>query len=114
MKSKNRVSHIETPMAVVTKGFVPFMGIFVLVVSAGCGGGSTSPPNNGGGGSVTASVSATIPVGTTPEGITADSTTNKIYVADFGSEGNDGICQTCYCPGMNGTLTVIDGATQSP
>jgi YVTN family beta-propeller protein len=90
----------------------------VLVVSAGCGGGSTRTANTngngGGGGPVAASVSGTIPVGTAPSAIAADSTSNRIYVADFGSEGNNGICQTCYCPGVNGALTVIDGATQSP
>lgn len=64
--------------------------------------------------SVSVSVSGTIAVGTAPNAIAVDSTTNKIYVTDFGSEGNDGICQTCYCPGTNGSLTVIDGTTQSP
>lgn len=59
-------------------------------------------------------VSGTIAVGNAPSAIAVDSTANKIYVADFGGEGNDGICSTCYCPGVNGTLTVIDGATQSP
>jgi YVTN family beta-propeller protein len=102
-------------LPVVTKSFAPFIGLFALVVAVGCDGGSTSAVNtNNDGGQVTASVSGTISVGTAPSAIAADSTTNKIYVADFGSEGNDGICSTCYCPGVNGTLTVIDGATQSP
>ena len=58
-------------------------------------------------------VSGTIAVGNAPWAIAVDSTTNKIYVADFGGEDNNGICSTCYCPVVNGTLTVIDGATRS-
>lgn len=63
---------------------------------------------------VPATVSGAVAVGTAPSAIAVDPASNKIYVADFGSEGNDGICSTCYCPGVNGSLTVIDGATQSP
>jgi YVTN family beta-propeller protein len=65
-------------------------------------------------GPVPAMVSGTVAVGTAPDAIAVDSTTNKIYVADFGEEDNNGICSTCYRPVVNGTLTAIDGATQSP
>ena len=72
---------------------------------------NTNP--TGGGGPVQARVSGTIAAGTTPIALAVDSVNNKVYVANFGMERNDGICQTCYCPGENGTLTIIDGATQS-
>jgi len=62
---------------------------------------------------VAASVSGSIAAGTNPVAVAVDSVSNKIYVANFGADGNNGICQTCYCAGLNGTLTVIDGATQS-
>jgi YVTN family beta-propeller protein len=71
-------------------------------------------PNVKSGGAVPAKVSGTVAAGTNPTAISIDSTTNKIYVANFGKDPNDGICQTCYCPGVNGTLTVIDGATKVP
>ena len=86
------------------------------LVFTGCGGGSTGTTNNlsGGSGPVAAKVSGTIPAGTTPRAVAVDPVTNIIYVANFGQEGNDNICSTCYCPGVNGTLTTIDGASQTP
>jgi YVTN family beta-propeller protein len=113
MGSDNRVPHVRTSADVPAKISVLVVALLALLASGGCGGGSTNA-NGGGGGSVAAKVTGTIAVGTAPNAIAVDSTTNKIYVADFGKEDNNGICQTCYCPVVNGTLTVIDGATQSP
>jgi DNA-binding beta-propeller fold protein YncE len=113
MGSDNSVPLVRTSADVSAKIPVLLGALLALLASGGCGGGSTNA-NGGGGGPVAAEVSGTIAVGTTPNAIAVDSTTNKIYVADFGEEDNNGICQTCYCPVVNGTLTVIDGATQSP
>jgi DNA-binding beta-propeller fold protein YncE len=117
MESGNRVPHVRTPAGIATRISVLLVAVLVLLASAGCGVGGTNAVSNGGGGGggpVAATVSGTIAVGTVPNSIAIDPTTNKIYVADFGKEQNNGICQTCYCPVQNGTLTVIDGATQAP
>jgi YVTN family beta-propeller protein len=63
----------------------------------------------GGGGPVPASISGTIAVGTAPSAIAVDPTTNKIYVADYGTgQPVTGRCQT-----TGSDVTVIDGATDS-
>jgi DNA-binding beta-propeller fold protein YncE len=91
------------------------VAVLAFFASAGCGGATNtvnSTSNGTGGDPVAAKVSGTIAAGTNPAAIAVDSTTNKIYVADFGKGQNNGQCQTCFCPLQNGTLTVIDGATQ--
>ncbi len=112
MGSDNRIPHVRTSADVAARISVLLVALLALLASGGCGSGSTNA-NGGGGGPVAAKVSGTITAGTAPNAIAADPTMNKIYVADFGKEDNDGICQTCYCPVVNGTLTVIDGATES-
>ncbi len=88
--------------------------VLSLVIAAGCGGGSTSTrTSNGGGGRgpVTASVSTTIKVGTAPSAIAADSTANKIYVADFGTQ--PAVSGTQFCSPTGADIAVIDGVTGS-
>jgi YVTN family beta-propeller protein len=86
--------------------------VLSLVIAAGCGGGSTSTTtSNGGGGPVAASVSATIKVGTAPSAIAADSTANKIYVADFGTQ--PAVSGTQFCSPTGADIAVIDGVTGS-
>ena len=117
MGTDNRIPHVRTFADVAAKISVLLVDLLALALallaSGGCGGGGTNA-NGGGGGLVAAKVGGTIVVGTAPNAIAVDSTMNKIYVADFGKDENNGICQTCYCPVVNGTLTVIDGATESP
>jgi YVTN family beta-propeller protein len=116
MSSDHRLRNIGTPRraAIHTLGIVACL--FAVGFSLACGGGSTSTTNSnsGGDGPVAAKVSGTITAGTNPTAIAADSTNNKIYVANFGKDPNNGICQTCYCLGVNGTLTAIDGTTEVP
>ena len=95
------------------------VGLLPLAVSLGCGGGNTRAVNNsangggsGGGGPVAASITSTITVGTAPSGIAVDSTSNKIYVADFGTPPPQTQFTTCQQGG--GDVTMIDGATDFP
>jgi YVTN family beta-propeller protein len=83
------------------------IALLALLVANGCGG-STSA-NGGGGGRVPASVSGTIKVGTAPSAIAVDSTTNKIYVTDFGTTPTG----TQGCSPSGADIQAIDGATQS-
>jgi YVTN family beta-propeller protein len=92
--------HVRTLHGRNVTGFAFLVG---LLVSAGCGGGST---NTSGGRD--ASVSGTIAVGTGPSAIVVDSTTNKIYVTDFGT-----IPTGIPCSASGADLEAIDGATQS-
>jgi len=80
-----------------------FIALFALIVAAGCGG------NSGGRRPVAASVSGTIRVGTAPSAIAVDSTTDKIYVTDFGTQPTfDG----SGCSASGADVRAIDGATQ--
>jgi len=91
-----------------------FIVLLALLITAGCGGGTTLSTNNlSSGGPVAAKVIGTIAAGTTPRAVAVDPTSNTIYVANFGQETNSGQGSTSYCPGANGTLTTIDGGTQS-
>ena len=109
------ISHVGRLKGAKMKNFVLFVSLLALSNAVGCGGGMSTVNNNGGsgGGPAPASVSGTIGVGDNPSAIAVDSTSNRIYVTDFGGDSNDGICQTCYCPGINGSLTVIDGETEA-
>lgn len=116
MRSKNRLSHVGTSVATVMKGFALLTGLLTLLVSAGCGAGSTSTSRKGGGvgGAAAASISGTIAVGTRPSAIAVDSTTNKIYVADFGvTPQTEGVIGNQHCTQSGADVTTIDGATQS-
>lgn len=116
MSSDDHVSHIPVTYAA-TRGFAFSVSLVAIVICVACGGGP-SAINSGNGGSgggggggqgpVAASVSGTIPVGTTPVGITVDSTNNKVYVADHGS----GPPASPPCS-TGADVMVIDGATQS-
>lgn len=79
------------------------LGLLSLVVMAACGNGG-----GGGTGSVAASVSATIKVGTAPNAVAVDSSSNKIYVTDFGSRPAG-----TRCSQSGADLETIDGVTQS-
>jgi DNA-binding beta-propeller fold protein YncE len=96
--------------AVVMNRLALFVGLFALVFSAGCGAASGSN-SNGNGASVLATVSGTVAVGTAPSGIAVDSTSNKIYVADFGTPPPQ--TQFLTCPPAGWDVTVINGATES-
>lgn len=61
-------------------------------------------------GSVPAMVIGTVAVGTAPSAIAVDSSSNKVYVADFGTQPGFGP-QACSPTGAD--VTVIDGATES-
>jgi YVTN family beta-propeller protein len=88
--------------------------LLALVIAVGCGGSTSTTTSNGGGagGPVAASVRSTINVGTAPSAIAADSTANKIYVADFGTQPAVSGTQSCSPTGAD--ITVIDGATGTP
>jgi len=94
-----------------TGKFVLAACLLVLGVSAGCGGGSTASnnSNNGGGSGGDASIIATISAGAGPQAVVVNATTNKIYVANYGSPGSDEI----ECLGTPGSVTEIDGASNS-
>ncbi len=62
-------------------------------------------------GPVAAMVIGTVAVGTAPRAIAVDSTSNKIYVADFGTPPPQ--TQLLTCPLAGGDVTVINGATDS-
>lgn len=116
MEPKNRVSDMRTRVAMVIRGLAPPVSLFALALSLGCGGGNTSTATNngnggGGGGPVPTSVNSTIAVGTAPSAIAVDSTANKIYVADSGTQPPAG---APFCPPTGADVTVIDGATASP
>ncbi len=113
MCSDNRTRYIGPPDTPAVKSFALIVCLLAILASAGCGG-STSAGNSNGGGHAAAIVTGTVTVGTTPRAIAVDSSSNKIYVADFGEETNTGQCQTCYCVAVNGSLTMIDGTTESP
>jgi len=103
MSSEKCMPNIGKP-DVTTMTRVPLIaGLLALVVTTGCGGGSTS-----GGGPVAASVRGTIKVGTGPRAIAVDSSTNKIYVADFGTMPTG-----VPCSPSGADVETIDGATQS-
>lgn len=115
MSSGGRMPQIEKAKGTGMIGFAQILGLLALLVSAGCGGSTGSAKNDnsgGGGGPAAATVVGTIAAGNGPRAVAVDSTTNTIYVANFGAEA-DTICQTCYCPLQNGTLTTIDGVTLS-
>ena len=86
------------------------MALLTLVASA-CGGGSgsTVSNSNSGGMPTAATVSDTIPVGTDPIAVAIDSTNNKIYVSDSGTE----LAGAPYCHPTGADVTVIDGPTGS-
>ncbi len=111
MGSDVRISHFGHPDSSGMIGFV--LGLCALLVSSGCGGGSTGGTNILSDGPVVAKVIGTIAAGMTPRAVAVDPASNTIYVANFGQETNSGQGSTSYCPGVNGTLTTIDGATQS-
>lgn len=101
MRCNNAESRIGTLVPRVRASLMLIAGLIVLLVATGCGGSASA--NGGGGGPVPASVSGTIKAGTGPRAITVDSSTNKIYVADFGT-----------IPTPSGAdIETIDGATQS-
>jgi len=103
MSSCDCIPRVESSHGLEAKSFVFLVGLLALVFLAGCGRGSTT--TSGGRG---ASVSATIKVGTAPSAIAVDSTTNKIYVTDFGT-----IPTGIPCSASGADLEAIDGATQS-
>lgn len=113
MSSDNRFPYLGTLRSEKMKGLALLAGLLALLVSAGCGGGSTNTSGNGGsgGGPVAASISGRITVGTRPSAIAVDSTTNKIYVADFGTPPPQ--TQFFNCPPAGGDVTVIDGVSES-
>ncbi|HET9306150.1 MAG TPA: hypothetical protein VFO46_09005 [Candidatus Sulfotelmatobacter sp.] len=113
MSSDDRIPHPGTLHAQKMRGLAFLVGSLALVVSAGCGEGTTTTSENsgGGGGPVAASISGNIAVGTRPSAIAVDSTTNKIYVADFGNPPPQ--TQFLNCPPAGGDVTVIDGASES-
>lgn len=115
MSSDDRMPQVGKLDGTSVTGVALIAGLLVLLASAACGGASSNSNlgSGGGGGPSAAKVVGTIAVGTTPNAVAVDPATNTIYVANFGQEGNDGICATCYCPWVNGTLTTIDGVTQS-
>lgn len=85
--------------------------MLVLLVAGGCG--NTNSNGGGSGSPVAATVSGTIAVGTAPRAIAVDSTTNKIYVTDFGKTPTTPISgQGCTPSGAD--VEVIDGVTQQP
>ena len=113
MNSGDRIPHIARCDGAGMVGFVLIAGFFSLLVTAGCGGGNTV--NNvgsagGGGGPVPASLSGTIKAGTAPNAIAVDSTTNKIYVTDFGTAPTTR--SGGGCSPSSADVRAIDGATQ--
>jgi YVTN family beta-propeller protein len=109
MRSDYRVPHVRTSVGIATKISVLVVAVLAFLTSEGCGGGSiqTQKQNRG---PVAASISGAIKVGTAPSAIAVDSTSNKIYVTDFGSEPTfDG----SGCSASGGDVTAIDGATQT-
>jgi len=84
--------------------------VLSLVIAAGCGGGSTNTNGNGEKGPVAASISGTIAVGTAPSAIAADSTANKIYVTDFGTQPT---FNGSGCSPSGADVTAIDEAMQT-
>ena len=102
MSSDDCMPHVRTLHGRNVTGFAFLVGLLAFVVSAGCGG---STKTSGGRG---ASVSGTIAVGTKPSAIVADSSTNTIYVTDFGT-----IPTGIPCSASGADLEAIDGATQS-
>jgi YVTN family beta-propeller protein len=104
MSSDDRVPQVGKSDGAVMTGVALIAWLLAFLVSAGCGGGSTNTSGGGGG----ASVSATIKVGTAPSAIVADSTTNKIYVTDFGT-----IPTGLPCSPSGADVEAIDGATQA-
>lgn len=103
MSSCDRFPRIETSHGLNVESLVFLAGWFALLVLAGCGGST-----NTNGGPVSASVSGTIGVGTAPSAIAVDSTTNKIYVTDFGT-----IPTGIPCSQSGADIEVIDGGTQA-
>jgi hypothetical protein len=89
-------------------GFALLVSLLAVLVSVGCGASSSSDTGNGG--PVPAKVIGTVAVGTAPNAIAVDSTSNKIYVTDFGTPTPLG-GQTCSPSGAD--VMLIDGATQS-
>jgi YVTN family beta-propeller protein len=104
MSSDNRVPQIGKPDGASVTGVARIAVLLALLASAGCGG-STSA--NGGGGT-SATIRGTIAVGTGPSAIAVDSTTNKIYVTDFGT-----IPTGIPCSMSGADVEAIDGATQA-
>src|SRR5271165_7179371 len=107
MTCNNAESRIGTLVPRVPASLMLIAGFIVLLAATVCGGGSTSA-NGGGNGQVPASVSGTIKAGTGPRAIAVDSSTNKIYVADFGT-----IPTGAPCSPSGADVETIDGATQS-
>ena len=104
MGSDDRMPQVGKSDGAVMTGGALIAWLLAFLVSAGCGGGSTNTSGGGGG----PSVSATIAVGTGPSAIAVDSTTNKIYVTDFGT-----IPTGIPCSMSGADVEAIDGATQA-
>jgi YVTN family beta-propeller protein len=104
MSSDDRMPQVGKSDGAGMTGVALLAGLLALLASTGCGG-STSA--NGGGGA-SATISGTIAVGTGPSAIALDSTTNKIYVTDFGT-----IPTGIPCSMSGAAVEAIDGATQA-
>jgi len=111
MSSDHRTPHVGPHYGAAMRSFGVGLSLFVLLVALGCGGRSTNTNGTGGTGPVTASVSGTIAVGTAPSAIALDSTSNKIYVADFGTQPTP---SGLSCSPTGADVAVIDGTTESP
>ena len=113
MSSDHHIPSIGISAGATMKGFVGAVGLFVFLVSVGCGGGGTSTVNDRShNGPVAATVSGTIAVGTTPTAIAVDSANNKIIVTDFGSP-ETALHTNTWCQKTGADVTVVDGATET-
>lgn len=113
MSSDHCIRHRGTLKRSVTKSFSLPAALIGILAAVGCGGSTSTTTSHGGGGGgpVAASVRGTIEVGTAPGAIAVDSTNNKIYVADFGTQPTPG---SLPCSSTGADVTMIDGTTGTP
>ena len=104
MRHNSGESRIASSVLQVSACLMLFAASGALLIANGCGGSAST--NGGGGGSAT--IRGTIAVGTAPSAIAVDSTTNTIYVVDFGT-----VPTGIPCSPSGADVEVIDGATQS-
>jgi DNA-binding beta-propeller fold protein YncE len=112
MSPYHRIPSVGTFHDVKMQGVALFAAMVALVAAAGCGTRGTNALSSSDG-QVAAKVIGTINAGTALIAIAVDTSSNTIYAVNPGQQNNNGSGPTSYCAGVSGTLTTIDGATQS-
>lgn len=115
MSSDDRLRKVRTLHRAAMQSLAIVVCLFAIGISIGCGGSASTVNNSGNGGGregpVAASISGTIIAGIAPSAIAVDSASNKIYVADFGTQPTP---SGLFCSSTGADVAVIDGTTESP